>query len=102
MIFACVSKRIFSILIIQIKKKTLCGKVKEDEIHFQRKRSASLSPDLFKLGIKNNTLDTLKIKEEFLGSTVSNRTNTIVNFFLFSFRSLTNLKPFRIMNQDHE
>ena len=70
---------LFSIF-IQIKKKTLCGKVKEDEILFQRKRSASLSPDLFKLGIKNSTLDTKKIKEDFLGSTVSKWNR--YNFFL--------------------
>ena len=48
-----------------------CQRLRDSEFIPRRQRSASLSPDLFKLGLKNNSLDVKKAKAEILGSTVS-------------------------------
>ena len=78
------------LVVDQMKKKGPCQRVKDDETRFVgRQRSASLSPELFKLGLKNNTFDIKKTKEEFLGSTVSNVFN--IWFYILSFSGNTNL-----------
>ena len=54
---------------MQIKKKHPSQRLKADE--FKRTRSASLTPELFKLSLKQSSFDFNRTKEEILGSTVS-------------------------------
>ena len=70
----CVTfEKILSWFFDQIRKKLplACQRLRDSEFIPRRQRSASLSPDLFKLGLKNNSLDVKKAKAEILGSTVS-------------------------------
>ena len=82
------------LVVDQMKKKGPCQRVKDDETRFVgRQRSASLSPELFKLGLKNNTFDIKKTKEEFLGSTVSSDNFVLNIWFHASKAALTSLSP---------
>jgi len=95
--FLKLKKNIIKVFLVvdQMKKKGPCQRVKDDETRFVgRQRSASLSPELFKLGLKNNTFDIKKTKEEFLGSTVSSD-NFILNIWFHASKAvvLTSLSP---------